>query len=64
MICPIDVSMMLQRNIGTHLPDLNTNCYSLHEPFYLLQLCERLAVLLEVLTDSGLENVVMASYNG
>jgi len=51
---------MLQRNIGTHLPNLNTNCYFLREPFYLLQLFERLAVL----SDSGLENVVMASYNG
>ena len=51
---------MLQRNIGTHLANLSTNCYFLHEHFYLLQLCERLALL----SDSGLENVVMASYNG
>lgn len=55
---------MFQRNIDAHLPDLNTNFYSPHEPFYLLQLCERIAILLVVLSDSGLENVVMASYNG
>jgi hypothetical protein len=55
---------MLERNVGAHLPELNTNCYSLHGPFYLPQLCERIAVLLKVLSATGLENVVTASYNG
>jgi len=44
---------MLQRNIGTHLPDLNKIVPFLMNLF-LLQLCERLAALLEMLSDSGL----------
>jgi hypothetical protein len=55
---------MFLRNIGTHLPGYNTRLYCLHEPLHLFQLCERIAFLLVLLSDSGLRNVVMASYNG